>query len=76
MRRVRWRFFSGLCRRREESRRGTQECVRYEKEDSKCNLRSAGASLELAVFFSNPRIAIRCSNGIRNILDLLTKVGA
>ena len=59
-----------------------------QKEDSKCNLRnlksrsrlskwsSAGASLELAVSSSNPRIAIRCANGIRSILDSPTKAKA
>src|ERR1035438_9741115 len=56
-----------------------------QKEDRKCNLRnlksrsrlskwsSAGASLESAVSSSNPLIVIRCANGIRSILDSLTK---
>src|SRR5207302_3338878 len=59
-----------------------------QKEDRKCNLRtlksrsrlskwsSAGASLESAVSSSNPLIVIRCANGIRSILDSLTKAKA
>src|SRR5471030_153895 len=59
-----------------------------QKEDRKCNLRnlksrsrpskwsSAGAYLESAVSSSNPLIAIRCANGIRSILDSLTKAKA
>src|SRR5262249_35830805 len=59
-----------------------------QKEDRKCNLRnlksrsrlskwsSAGASLESAVSSSNPLIVIRCANGIRSILDSLTKAEA
>jgi hypothetical protein len=37
---------------------------------------SAGASLESAASFSNPLIVIRCANGIRSILDSLTKAKA
>src|SRR6266849_6126307 len=59
-----------------------------QKEDRKCNPRnlksrsrpskrsSAGASLESAVSSSNPPIVIRCANGIRSILDSLTKAKA
>src|SRR2546429_8159439 len=61
-----------------------------QKEDRKCNLRnlksqsrlskwsSAGAAalLDSAVSSSNPLIVIRCANGIRNILDWLTKAKA
>ena len=59
-----------------------------QKEDRKYNLRnlksrsrlskwsSAGASLESAVSSSNPLIVIRCANGIRSILDSLTKAEA
>src|SRR5437660_3864919 len=68
--------------------RSARCCSSAQKEDRKCNLRnlksrsrlskwsSAGASLESAVSSSNPLIVISCANGIRSILDSLTKAEA
>src|SRR5215475_12213412 len=59
-----------------------------QREDRNCNLHnlksqsrlskqsSANESLESAVSSSNPLIVIRCANGIRSILDSLTKAKA